>query len=170
MAIDSNADSVARIFSLAALDASQTESRIVVAQDVGGIKAGTVYPEGTSAATILNDLLKGSAPAVDVTIYYGATDDIPSSTTGLTSKVVSSTELVGTYSQHITAGNTTTKQGQYVVFAIPTTYEVTKWCVPGFEYNIPHTLVVNEGYNIYYLNLPSYDVEDGGIDYLITIA
>jgi len=170
MADVSNTDSVARIFSLAALNASQTESKIVVAQDVGGISAGTVYPEGTSVTSIINDLLKGSGPAVQVTIYYGATDTIPTSVTGLTSKQVSSNDLIGNYEQHITAGNTTTKKGQYVTFAVPTDYSVTKWCANGFEYNIPHTLVVNGGYNIYYLNLPSYDVDDGGIDYIITVA
>lgn len=169
MAENSNTDSVARVLALSALQGGQTESKIVVAQDVGGITAGTVYPEGTSVNTIINDLLKGTGPATQVTIYYGATDAIPTSVTGLTSKTVTSTELIGQYAQKITAGNITSRTSQYVVFAVPTTYTVTKWCVDGFAYNIPHTLVVNGGYNIYYLNVPSYDVEDGGINYLITI-
>lgn len=164
-------DSVARIFSLAALEAGQTDKQITVAQTVGGIEAGTVYPEGTSLATIISDLLSGSSPSTMVTIYYGATDNVPSSVSGLISTQVAASVLTAEegYIRHIDSGDISTKQGQYPVVAIPNTYIIKKWCVQGFDYNMPHTLVTEGDYNIYYLDDVSYDVDLGGIDYIIKI-
>jgi len=162
-------DSVARIISLSGLEASQIDKDITVQQTIGGIQAGTVYSQGTSVTTIMEDLLGGQPTPVEVTIYYGATDNPPTGVSGLTSKTVMSTALIGNYAQKISAGNPVTKKGQHPVFAVPTAYEVTKWYVPGFEYDIPHTRVVSGGYNIYYLKVPSYDEDDGGINYLLTV-
>lgn len=164
-------DSVARIFSLAAIEAGQTDKKITVAEKVGGIEAGTVYPEGTALSTIISDLLTGGSPASKVTIYYGATDNKPTSVSGLTSAEVSISDLtsIDGYTVHINSGNTETKTGQYPIFAVPVAYTVIKWYIPGFEFNIPHTLVVNSGYNIYYLNDVSYDKDIGGIDYILKI-
>ena len=166
------ADSVARIFALSALEAGQTDKAITVTEKIGNIEAGTVYPEGTSLSTIINDLLSGAAPVVDVTIYYGAMDNVSTTLEGLASKAVPSTELLSEtgVKLHINSGNVETQTGQYPIIAIPNTYSITKWYVPSFEYNIPYTLVSGEEYDFYHLDDVSYDVDLGGIDYVLNVS
>jgi len=172
MANDSNTDSVARVIALSALEGGYTEEDILVDEKIGKIEPGTFYPAGTPIRQIIYEMVHGSPQSRTVTFYYGATDEIPTSITGLQSKSLKLYQLIGGYTQHITAGNTTTKQGQYVTVAIPKDYKISKWCVVGFEYNIPNTRVVSGNNAIYYLNLPSYDVDENppGIDYIITVT
>lgn len=168
----SNNDSVARILSMAALQNGQLDSDITVKSAVGGIPAGKVYQAGTSVTTIISDMLgDGSSMVVeDVKIFYGATDTKPTSTSGLTSIAVKSDKLLNGYTIKIDSGNISTRTGQYPTIALPVKYKVKKWATNGFDYDIPHTEIQSEGYSIYYLNNPSYDVEDGGITYKITIT
>ena len=166
----SNNDSVARILSMAALQNGQLDSDIIVKSAVGGIPAGKVYQAGTSVTTIISDMLgDGSSIVVeDVKIYSGALTDKPTTLDGLASSVVKSNLLIGTFTIKISAGD---GKGipQYPIFAVPIKYSVTKWCVDGFDQNIPYTKVVSNGYNIYYLNNSSYDVDKGGITYKINV-
>ena len=168
----SNNDSVARILSMAALQNAQLDSDITVKSAVGGIPAGKVYQAGTSVTTIINDMLgDGSSVVVeDVKIFYGATDTEPTTTSGLTSITIKSDKLLNGYTIKINSGNITTKTGQYPTIALPVKYKITKWIANGFDYDIPHTKIQSGEYNIYYLNNPSYDIEDGGITYKITIT
>ena len=62
------------------------------------------------------------------------------------------------------------RTSQYPTIALPVKYKITKWIANGFDYDIPHTKIQSGEYNIYYLNNPSYDIEDGGITYKITIT
>lgn len=170
----SNNDSVARILSMAALQNGQLDSDITVKNAVGGIPAGKVYQAGTSVTTIISDMLgDGSSIVVeDVKIFYGATDTESTSTSGLTPITVKSDKLLNGYTIKINSGNTITKTGQYPTIALPVKYKITKWTANGFDYDIPHSdpPVKFGDYNIYYLNNPSYDAEDGGITYKITIT
>ena len=168
----SNNDSVARILSMAALQSGQLDSDITVKNTVGGIPAGKVYKAGTSVTTIINDMLGGGSPVVveDVKIFYGATDSKPTSTSGLTSITVKSDKLLNGYIIKIDSGDRSARTSQYPTIALPVKYKITKWIANGFDYDIPHTEIQSGGYSIYYLNKPSYDVEDGGITYKITIT
>ena len=168
----SNNDSVARILSMAALQNGQLDSDITVKSAVGGIPAGKVYKAGTSVTTIINDMLgDGSSVVVeDVKIFYGATDTKPTSTSGLTSITVKSDKLLNGYIIKIDSGDRVARTSQYPTIALPVKYKITKWIANGFDYDIPHTEIQSGGYSIYYLNKPSYDVEDGGITYKITIT
>ena len=168
----SNNDSVARILSMAALQNGQLDSDITVKNAVGGIPAGKTYKAGTSITTIISDMLgDGSSIVVeDVKIFYGATDAKPTSTNGLTSITIKSDKLLNGYIIKIDSGDKSTKTGQYPTIALPVKYKIKKWIANGFDYDIPHTEIQFEGYSIYFLNNPSYDVEDGGITYKITIT
>jgi len=165
-------DAVARVLSLTAIDSAQTSKTITTAETVGSIPAGTVIPAGTSVSDIILRML-GEAPPSEIYAYAGAVDNIPTNIDGLTRKTVKTDILSAGYSINIKAGNPNKPEGQrsqYVVFAVPYGYKITKWTVAGLGIDIPHTLVkdgINE-YNVYYLNSPSYDVDLGGNDYVIT--
>lgn len=168
MSDKSNADSVARILAANAIDGGNIQQDEVAKVQVGGIPVGTAYPEGTPLAQIIHDMLNGVTPIILGT-YQGATDEKPTSIAGLTKVDVPLSEFVSGYHVNIKAGNPTTMAAQYVVFAIPDTHEITKWAVDGFDYNLPHSVEAVSGYNIYYLNTPSYDRDIGGVDYVIKI-
>ena len=167
----SSNDSVARALSMAALQNGQLDSDITVKDQIFGIPAGKTYKAGTSISTIITDMLGGSPIVVeDVNIFYGAPDAKPVSTNGLTSTIVKSDKLLSGYIIKIDSGDINNRTGQYPTIALPTKYKVEKWIVSEFDYNIPHSYIQSDDYNIYYLNNPSYDVEDGGITYKITIT
>ena len=159
---------------MAALQNGQLDSDITVKNAVGGIPAGKVYKAGTSVTTIINDMLgDGSSVVVeDVKIFYGATDAKPTSTSGLTSITVKSDKLLNGYIIKIDSGDRVARTSQYPTIALPVKYKITKWIANGFDYDIPHSdpPIKFGDYNIYCLNKPSYDVEDGGITYKITIT
>lgn len=134
---------------------------------VGHLEAGTDISKDDTIADILYKILYRE-PARTTMIYSGALDSIPTSLAGLTAKEVETSELLDRYMIHIVAGNVEQEESQYVTFAVPNTFKVVKWIADGFDYDIPHTLVEADNYNIYYLDVPSYD-EPEGINYIMTI-
>ena len=165
-----NTDSVARILSLSSLQASQDTQdelknyakltniqlgkEITVQSGIGGIKEGTVYPADTTFGTIIQDML-GGVPGPDVYLYIGATDNIPTDTTGFTkitgydiNKLVNN-GLVKTINVKV---DLVTEEGQYPCIAVGREVTLTKWTATAFPMGPLSYNVVDKGnYKIYYL-------------------
>lgn len=103
-----------------------------------------------------------------VKVYHGATDSPPEGIQGLIEEDVASIDL-NNYLVHIDAGNEQTKQGQYITIAISDDYTLDSWYVADFPIAMNDDIISfnKDGYNIYYLESPSYDTHIGGIDYQI---
>ena len=150
-----------------------------VKNGIGKYRPGDTISSGTDLAKILYNILcsdgSGEEPTpptpapTTVSCYYGATDEIPTSIAGLTKLEIDGKSIVGRLERNIISGNVEQEEGQYPVFAVPTSYVVTKWISKGLDMDLPHLMVTAGGYNIYYLEQRSYD-EPEGSDYIITIA
>lgn len=165
-------DAVARVLSMTAMDSSQVGTTFITTEDVGGLPKGSIISAGTSVSDLIVRILGAEKPS-DIVVYSGATDEIPDSISGLTRSTVKTDILFEGYEINIKAGNLEKPEGQrsqYVVFALPEEFVIKRWAVAGLAVDIPHTLVKDtvNNYNVYYLNTPSFDIDLGGNDYIIT--
>lgn len=133
---------------------------------VGNLEAGSEINAEDTLADIIYKMLYVDPYAVKV--YYGATDEIPSSIDGLVSEDVDHVDLKK-YIVNITAGKKTSSgtYGQCVVVAINDKYVLDSWCVADFPFGMTFNPLKIGNMNVYYLvdehGLPikSYDAPDG---------
>lgn len=127
---------------------------LTVGYDVGGVKAGTVYPVGTTIENIIRAMLYKETPIYTSGIYTGIVDTIPTSVSGLTKHDVSKeTLLTNGYIFEVNTNN------QYAVLAVDKTLglKVKKIEVSGFTMGF-NERDIGEQY-LYCFDDPTYDVD-----------
>lgn len=144
-------------------------------QTVGSITAGTEIKSSMTLREIIYKLLygNGDVPVVtEVTYYYGASDEVPTTLAGLTSATVYESDLLAGIKPKIFCGHGegAAAVGQYPVIALPSDYKITTWATAGFPYPMEFNCNEIVGYNIYYLLDKVDDILDGGTTYDIAIA
>lgn len=154
----------------ATLETIQIGKTFITNTTIGNLEAGTQINSTDTLGSILYNILYKDMPKT-VTIFTGATDNVPSSLEGLFSIEVEENKVVGLFATHISAGNPQTEQGQYPCVSLPNKYNVNTWVAKGAEaFKLPFSKVkLNNDYSIYYLDVKSYDEDLGGIDYILEI-
>lgn len=115
-------------------------------QSIGGIAAGTTFSEDTTLADIIRALLKIPVVETDGAIYYGLSNDIPTSINGLTPVTIDRDTLL---SSGYTYKNINT-DNQRVVLAIPKSFGIVCYQISVSGFSIGFDSVETDKYIIYY--------------------
>ena len=115
-------------------------------QTIGGISAGTTFSENTTIADIIRALLKIPVVETDGAIYYGLSNDIPTSINGLTPVTIDRDTLL---SSGYTYKNINT-DNQRVVLAIPKSFGIVCYQISVSGFSIGFDSVETDKYIIYY--------------------
>ena len=115
-------------------------------QTIGGISAGTTFSEDTTLTDIIRALLKIPAVETDGAIYYGLSNDIPTSINGLTPVTIDRDTLL---SSGYTYKNINT-DNQRVVLAIPKSFGIVCYQISVSGFSIGFDSVETDKYIIYY--------------------
>ena len=115
-------------------------------QTIGGISAGTTFSEDTTLADIIRALLKIPIVETDGAIYYGLSNDIPTSINGLTPVTIDRDTLL---SSGYTYKNINT-DNQRVVLAIPKSFGIVCYQISVNGFSIGFDSVETDKYIIYY--------------------
>ena len=115
-------------------------------QAIGGIAAGTTFSEDTTLADIIRALLKIPVVETDGAIYYGLSNDIPTSINGLTPVTIDRDTLL---SSGYTYKNINT-DNQRVVLAIPKSFGIVCYQISVSGFSIGFDSVETDKYIIYY--------------------
>lgn len=146
---------------------------------VGYLESGTFISQNDKVADVLYRILyKKPLDRYDVTLHFGASDEIPTSVESITSwhTVLENQDpdtLLANGAVHlIKTGNPETEDGQYATLACSKSVrliKLQKWTAQGAEM-IPlnYGSVDTEDYFIYYITNPTYDEDLGGTIYIFT--
>ena len=115
-------------------------------QTIGGISAGTTFSEDTTLTDIIRALLKIPVVETDGAIYYGLSNDIPTSINGLTPVTIDRDTLL---SSGYTYKNINT-DNQRVVLAIPKSFGIVCYQISVSGFSIGFDSVETDKYIIYY--------------------
>ena len=115
-------------------------------QTIGGISAGTTFSEDTTLTDIIRALLKIPVVETDGAIYYGLSNDIPTSINGLTPVTIDRDTLL---SSGYTCKDINT-DNQRVVLAIPKSFGIVCYQIPVSGFSIGFDSVETDKYIIYY--------------------
>ena len=115
-------------------------------QTIGGISAGTTFSEDTTLTDIIRALLKIPVVETDGAIYYGLSNDIPTSINGLTPVSIDRDTLL---SSGYTYKNINT-DNQRVVLAIPKSFGIVCYQISVSGFSIGFDSVETDKYIIYY--------------------
>ena len=115
-------------------------------QTIGGISAGTTFSEDTTLTDIIRALLKIPVVETDGAIYYGLSNDIPTSINGLTPVTIDRDTLL---SSGYTYKNINT-DNQRVVLAIPKSFGIVCYQISVNGFSIGFDSVETDKYIIYY--------------------
>ena len=132
-------------------------------QTIGGISAGTTFSEDTTLTDIIRALLKIPVVETDGAIYYGLSNDIPTSINGLTPVTIDRDTLL---SSGYTYKNINT-DNQRVVLAIPKSFGIVCYQISVSGFSIGFDSVETDKYIIYYDGLSTgsfryiYSFEEG---------
>ena len=141
---------------------------------VGHLPAGTQIRATDRISDIIYRMLY--SPTQDmVNFYYGASDNLPTSTEGLTAVEKRVDDILARrVTQVVVTGDEQTLEGQYPVFAIDKRTSdrnivLTQLSVRGAE-SIPLDFITVEGDNdfVYYIATKTYDADLGGTEYILT--
>ena len=115
-------------------------------QTIGGISAGTTFSEDTTLTDIIRALLKIPVVETDGAIYYGLSNDIPTSINGLTPVTIDRDTLLssGYAYKNINTDN------QRVVLAIPKSFGIVCYQISVSGFSIGFDSVETDKYIIYY--------------------
>ena len=115
-------------------------------QTIGGISAGTTFSEDTTLTDIIRALLKIPVVETDGAIYYGLSNDIPTSINGLTPVTIDRDTLLssGYIYKNINTDN------QRVVLAIPKSFGIVCYQISVSGFSIGFDSVETDKYIIYY--------------------
>ena len=147
---------------LGSLDTTLGET-ITCNQAIGGISAGTTFSEDTTLTDIIRALLKIPVVETDGAIYYGLSNDIPTSINGLTPVTIDRDTLL---SSGYTYKNINT-DNQRVVLAIPKSFGIVCYQISVSGFSIGFDSVETDKYIIYYDGLSTgsfryiYSFEEG---------
>ena len=162
--------------SIATVDIDENDVNSVGAT-VTGISAGTAKITATSVdgnyTAECKVTVNGSS---NITIYTGATTEIPTSVSEL-AQSEATVEEIYELRRHIYTGDEYRYEEelepdlgtQYTAVAIPNKYKVVKWMNEGSEFAIPFSAVSDGDFDIYYLNEPGYDITVGGMTHILII-
>ena len=132
-------------------------------QTIGGISAGTTFSEDTTLTDIIRALLKIPVVETDGAIYYGLSNDIPTSINGLTPVTIDRDTLL---SSGYTYKNINT-DNQRVVLAIPKSFGIVCYQISVSGFSIGFDSIETDKYIIYYDGLSTgsfryiYSFEEG---------
>ena len=132
-------------------------------QTIGGISAGTTFSKDTTLTDIIRALLKIPVVETDGAIYYGLSNDIPTSINGLTPVTIDRDTLL---SSGYTYKNINT-DNQRVVLAIPKSFGIVCYQISVSGFSIGFGSVETDKYIIYYDGLSTgsfryiYSFEEG---------
>ena len=149
---------------LGSLDTTLGET-ITCNQAIGGISAGTTFTEDTTIADIIRALLKIPVVETDGAIYYGLSNDIPTSINGLTPVTIDRDTLL---SSGYTYKNINT-DNQRVVLAIPKSFGIVCYQISVSGFSIGFDSIETDKYIIYYDGLSTgsfryvYSFEEGQV-------
>ena len=147
---------------LGSLDTTLGET-ITCNQAIGGISAGTTFTEDTTIADIIRALLKIPVVETDGAIYYGLSNDIPTSINGLTPVTIDRDTLL---SSGYTYKNINT-DNQRVILAIPKSFGIVCYQISVSGFSIGFDSIETDKYIIYYDGLSTgsfryiYSFEEG---------
>lgn len=143
---------------------------------VGHLKEGTKINATDTVADILYRMLYTPTTEM-IDMYYGASDNIPTSVAGLTEVEKNVSEILARkVVQNIVTGDEQSREGQYPVIAIAKrevgpNVVLGKWAAKGFEdVDLDFISVEGEDNFIYYIGTPTYDIDLGGTDYVLTFV
>lgn len=148
-----------------------------VGATVKGIKEGVAVITATSVDggyTAECEVTVKAASAI--TIYTGSTTNPPVSVSELTQSEATAEEI-HELKRHIYTGDEYRYEEelepdcgtQYTAVAIPNKYKVVKWMNEGSEFAIPFSAVSDGDFDIYYLDVPIYDINIGGTTHILII-
>ena len=120
-------------------------------------------------------MLYTEVPVSELICKYGASTDAPTSDAGLiTDESMDWTSIKSNsgWDVTITTGDSSTQAAQYAVVAVSRELQLTSWYAKSMSFidfvsQGQVTTVEKEGYNLYYLNTKTYDVDLGGTEYIL---
>ncbi|MBQ7621878.1 MAG: hypothetical protein IJV02_05635, partial [Candidatus Methanomethylophilaceae archaeon] len=150
---------------------------IVVNNPVGGVPAGTVFEKGTKYETILRQILYTEVPEVDLIARYGASTEIPDTYDNLYIDEDETWQTMKSSDGWDVVIITGIEEGgiqipQYAVIAVNDVLQPTNWYAKSMPFvdfvQTGHVLKVEkDGYNLWYLDSPTYDSDLGGTEFII---